>query len=199
LPRLPGTTAEAEAVAAAWPGAETASFRELAPLRRRLLLADALHFAGHALAGTDGSLRLVVHDDRARPLQLDAATLLGDRALKLRLVTLSGCRTVDVAAAGRIGASSAGFVRSFLAAGVPTVVGSFLDLDDRDAGPVFADFHRRAAAGEEPATALRRACRGHAFRTPFDRSLLCGSLAVFGASSALAAEKTASGPSSQER
>ena len=195
LPRLPGTTAEAKAVAAAWPGAETASFQELAPLRRRLLLADALHFAGHALAGTDGSLRLVVHDDRARPLQLDAATLLADRAPKLRLVTLSGCRTVDVAAAGRIGASSAGFVRSFLAAGVPTVVGSFLDLDDRDAAPVFADFHRRAAAGEEPATALRRACLDHAFRTPFDRSLLCGSLAVFGTSSPLAAEKTASGPS----
>jgi CHAT domain-containing protein len=186
-------------VADAWPSAEAGSFADLASLRRRLLDADALHFAGHALAGADGSLRLVLHDDRARPFELDAPTLLADPAPRLLLVTLSGCRTVDVGAAGRVGASAAGVVRSFLAAGVPTVVGSFLDLDNGDAAPVFADFHRRAAAGEEPATALQRACLSHSFRTELDRSLMCGSLAVFGSSSPLLAGNPASGPSSEKR
>jgi CHAT domain-containing protein len=182
LSRLPGAAPEAAAVAAAWPGGEAVSFQQLGPLRRRLQLADAFHFAGHALVGTDGSLRLIVHDDRTRSAQLIASTLLDNGGSQLRLVTLSGCRTVDVAGAGRIGASSAGFVRSFLAAGVPTVVGSFLDLDDRQASAVFTAFHQRVAAGQDPAMALRQACLDRAPRGSAERALLCGGLAVFGLS-----------------
>lgn len=186
-PPLRAAASEAAAVAAAWPGGTVATFRRLEPLRRRLQSADALHFAGHALVAADGSLRLVVYDDGAEPLELAVATIVGEDASRLRLVSLSGCRTVDVAAAGRIGASSAGFVRSFLAAGVPTVVGSFLELDDRQAGAVFAAFHRRVAAGEDPATALGQACLEQPWRSGFDRTMLCGSLAVFGTSLKVAA------------
>jgi CHAT domain-containing protein len=187
LARLPAAAAEAAAVAAAWPGGEAAAFQRLELLQRRLLHADAFHFAGHALAGSDGSLRLIVRDDSEQPVVVTAADMLHGYLPRLRLISLSGCRTVDVAGAGRIGAPSAGFVRSFLAAGVPTVVGSFLDLDDRQAGPVFATFHRRVAAGRDPASALRQACLENVLDRGAARPFLCGSLAVFGISAPLPA------------
>jgi CHAT domain-containing protein len=181
LPPLPGAAEEASAVAAQWHGGEALSFREAAPLRRRLALSDAFHFAGHALAGPN-SLRLVFHDDATQPLQLTAADILGEGFPRLRLVSLSGCRTVDVGVASQVGGSSAGFVRSFLAAGVTTVAASFLDLDDRQARAVFTAFHRRLAAGEDPARAMRQACLEQPIESRDHQALLCGSLAVFGVS-----------------
>lgn len=183
LPRLPEAAGEAAAVAAQW-GAKARSFQEAAPLRQRLALADAFHFAGHAITGPD-SLRLVFHDDGKQTLQLTAADIPREGFPQLRLVSLSGCRTVDVGTASRVGSSSAGFVRSFLAAGVSTVVASFLDLDDRQAKDVFTAFYRRLAQDEDPARALRQACMEQPAKDREEHALLCGSLAVFGISSPL--------------
>ncbi|HEX6903626.1 MAG TPA: CHAT domain-containing protein [Thermoanaerobaculia bacterium] len=187
---LPSAAGEAVAVAAQWPGGEALSFVEEAPLRQRMALAGAFHFAGHAIAGPD-TLRLLFHDDEARRLQLTATDILGEGFPHLRLVSLSGCRTADVGAAGRIGSPSAGFVRSFLAAGVQTVVASFLDLDDRRARDVFPAFYRRLAQGEDAAVAMQRTCVEQPIKNRDEHALLCGSLAVYGISSQVAGEISA--------
>jgi CHAT domain-containing protein len=179
---LPGATEEAQAVAAQWPGGRTVlTFRDATSLLRQLALVDAFHFAGHALSGP-GSLRLVLRDDAAQPLLLSAEAILQSQGFqRLRLVSLSGCRTVDVATASQIGGSSAGFVRSFLAAGVSTVVASFLELEDRQVQAVFPAFHRRLAGGDDPAQAIQQSC----LEQPLKRDqqvFLCGNLAVFGIS-----------------
>lgn len=187
LPRLGAAAAEAAAVAAPWPQGEAIVFHDLVELRRLLATADGFHFAGHAL-DRDGTLRLILHDDVAQGVEVGADDLLGKSGPRLRLVTLSGCETVDLARSGRVGSVSAGFVRSLLAAGVPTVVASFLPLEDEAARALFSDLHRRLAAGEDPAQALRAACAGAAAQGD-RRRLLCGGLAVFGVSPSLAAEK----------
>lgn len=183
LPRLPEAAEEAAAVAAQWLDGHILSIHDAASLRRQLVIADAFHFAGHALAGPD-SLRLVFHDDAAQPLHLSAADLLPAEGFsRLRLVSLSGCRTVDVGAASQVGGSSAGFVRSFLAAGVKTVVASFLELGDRQARDVFVAFYHRLAGGEDPALAMQQACLEQPLKGHDKGVFLCGSLAVFGVSS----------------
>jgi len=197
LPLLPGAAEEAASVVAQWRGGQALSFRAAAPLRRQLALADMFHFAGHAIAGPD-SLRLVFHDDAARPLELTAAEFLRQGFPRLRLVSLSGCRTVDLGMASQVGSSSAGFIRSFLAAGVPTVVASFLELDDREARNVFTAFYRRLAGGEDPARAMHHACLEQPVKGQDKRTLLCGSLAVFGVSSPVAAETSATGRLSKQ-
>lgn len=179
LPPLPGAAEEAAAVAAQWQGGQALSFRETTALHQQLVLADMFHFAGHALNGS-GGLRLIFHDDEVQPLQLTAAELLGEGFPHLRLVTLSGCETADVSTASQIGSSSAGFVRSFLATGVPTVVASFLRLNDRQARDVFPAFHHRLALGEDASQALRHACLEQPVEDRIETVVLCGSLAVFG-------------------
>jgi CHAT domain-containing protein len=181
LRRLPEAAAEAAAVAGAWPEALATPTGDVASLRRELARADAFHFAGHAVL-EGGSLQLVLRDDRTNPLRVTAASLLGERPPHLRLVSLSGCRTADVASKPGTARSSAGFVRSFLAAGVPTVAASFLELDDRQARDIFVAFHRKLAAGEVPAVAMSRACLEAPLAVPKQRPLLCGSVAVFGVS-----------------
>lgn len=188
LPPLPGATEEAAAVAAQWQGGRTLLFREAAALRRQLALVDMFHFAGHAVAGP-GSLRLVFHDDAAQPLRLTAADILDEGYPHLWLVTLSGCETADVGAASQIGSSSAGFVRSFLAAGVPTVVASFLKLNDRQAQDVFPAFYRRLARSKDAAQALHQACLEQPLERQAESAVLCGSLAVFGVSRPFSREK----------
>lgn len=198
LPLLPEATKEAAAVAAQWQDGRATSFREEAPLRRNLAFADAFHFAGHAIADSN-SLRLVFHDDAAQPLQLTAADILGESFPRLRLVSLSGCQTVDVGQASQIGSPSAGFVRSFLAIGVPTVVASFLDLDDRRARDIFPAFYRLLARGQDPARAMRQACIEQPFKDQDEHTLLCGSLAVYGFSASVMGENAGNSPSMRNR
>ena len=47
--------------------------------------------------------------------------------------------------------------RAFLAAGVPAVVGSLWDTQDKAASDVLIAFHRRLSQGEDPMSALRGA------------------------------------------
>jgi tetratricopeptide (TPR) repeat protein len=75
--------------------------------------------------------------------------------LRGSLLVLSACET------GRAGSQSgdqvAGLARSFLAAGARCVVVSRWLVDDRSAAVLMTRFHRRLAAGRDPASALRDA------------------------------------------
>jgi len=186
LRRLVAAVGEAEMVADQWPEGKAIAFHDLDELRRLLARADGFHFAGHAV-DRGGVLHLVLHDDTGRGVEVTATDLLSAGAPRLRLVSLSGCETADVARSDRVGSTSAGFVRSLLAAGVPTVVASFLPLEDAEARAVFSDFHRLLAAGEDAAEALRAACTNGSGGAD-DRRRRCGGLAVFGTSSRFTVE-----------
>src|SRR5207237_10120390 len=71
------------------------------------------------------------------------------------LVVLAACRT----AAGRNvrGEGVANLVRPFLAAGVPAVIASLWDADDRASARLLTIFHERRVAGESTVDALRTA------------------------------------------
>jgi CHAT domain-containing protein len=45
--------------------------------------------------------------------------------------------------------------RAFLVAGVPSVIATLSDVEDRGVAPFFVELHRRLASGLEPAEALR--------------------------------------------
>ncbi len=159
LPPLPGAAAEAAGVAALYPVADVltgraatrVAFLESAPRH------EVVHVAAHALPNLEYPLL------SALPMARSAA---GGEALyaheiehldlrRTRLVVLGACST----SLGRLSPSEGVFslARSFLAAGVPTVVASQWPIDDLAAGPLLIEFHRRLRAGEAAAAALREA------------------------------------------
>lgn len=158
---LPAARREALAIARTHGGAETGILIGPEATRKRFLTGlpeqDIVHFAGHALpnnelpersmllfAGGDGSTGALYGEDiphlsQGRP----------------RLVVLAACST------GGNGVAAGGFsglARPFLAAGVPIVVGSLWDIEDRRGERLLTSFHGLLAAGtSDPYGALRSA------------------------------------------
>jgi CHAT domain-containing protein len=119
---------------------------------------DVVHFAGHALSNDDypGLSHLLLSGSTG---QADG-TLFAHEITRMkfdrtRLVVLAACRT----SAGRIrrGEGVFSLARPFLAAGVPTVVASLWDVDDRATRALFVAFHQALSKGAAPASALRAA------------------------------------------
>jgi CHAT domain-containing protein len=116
--------------------------------------ANLVHVAAHAAIKDDsvGEAGLIFADaqDSDRPLRPEEL-MLG----RTSLVFFSACRT----AAGTLSASEGPLspARFFLSAGVPTVVASLWDVDDRGAEKVALLFHRRLRAGAGVLAALREA------------------------------------------
>jgi len=157
---LPGAEAEARQIAALYPKARlligreasVGRFRELAPRSRRI------HFAGHAVAKQrDPLLSMLLF--APTPLSGDSGALYAREIDRLdlsgtQLVVLSACDTGTTGAPGK-GVTS--LARSFLGAGVPTVVASLWPVNDRVTAKLFLAFHRNLAAGEDPVNGLRDA------------------------------------------
>jgi len=118
---------------------------------------DVLHFAGHGISNDDypslSRLLLAGDGEAARSLFANEIAML--RVNRLQLVVLAACRT----SAGRIrrGEGVLSLARPFIAAGVPTVVASLWDVDDRASHALFVAFHRGLRRGLPPAEALRSA------------------------------------------
>src|SRR5262249_31989773 len=119
---------------------------------------DVVHFAGHAVSNDD--YPALSH------LLLSGSTGQADGTLfaheitrmtfdRTRLVVLAACRT----SAGRIrrGEGVFSLARPCLAAGVPTVVASLWDVDDRATRALFVAFHQALSKGAAVANALRAA------------------------------------------
>jgi CHAT domain-containing protein len=68
---------------------------------------------------------------------------------------LSGCETAT--GPGSSSEAALGLSISFLAAGVPAVIGSLWRADDRASQVLFQLFYRHLSAGSAPASALRSA------------------------------------------
>jgi len=156
---LPDAEREARDIAALYPTKQLLVDREASKPRVVELLGgyDVLHFAGHGISNDDypslSRLLLAGDGEAARSLFANEIAML--RVNRLQLVVLAACRT----SAGRIrrGEGVLSLARPFIAAGVPTVVASLWDVDDRASHALFVAFHRGLRRGLPPAEALRSA------------------------------------------
>src|SRR5207249_4388812 len=86
--------------------------------------------------------------------------------LRLRsaeVVVVEACSTLRGRVGKIDGVPSIG--RMFLVAGVPDVIGTLWDIEDREASSFVDTLHDRLAAGDSPASALRSA-QLHALQSP---------------------------------
>lgn len=153
---LPNAEGEALAVAGMYPGSTLLRGDRVSEeeLLERIGEADVLHFAGHAIPNPNQELasKLILEDSPKALRELHAYELYGHRFERTSLVVLSACDTGRIH--GHPGESVAILARPFLASGVPTVVGSLWQVDDRATRSFFELFHRRLADGEDAVTAL---------------------------------------------
>jgi CHAT domain-containing protein len=172
LASLPQSREEAARVAGLYPRAELRVGAEAT--KRRFLegLAefDVIHFTGHAVADSRtpaaSFLALAPSASGEDSGLLYARELYGRPAPVTRLVVLSACATALGDA--RAGEGLAGLARPFLASGVPAVVASLWQIDDRSSAALLEAFHRRVLAGLGAAEALREAqMEMQAGRDPF--------------------------------
>jgi CHAT domain-containing protein len=156
FPSLPHAAEEARSIAALYHH-PTLLVGPLATREKFLgasVSSDVVHFAGHAAIDVESPRRSALLFEGVRgvePLTLDDLFRLGPSST--RLVVLSACRAQDSMADDREGLF--GLAGAFFAAGVPEVVASPWDVDDRAAVPVMVAFHRAY---------LRRGAAGRAFR-----------------------------------
>jgi CHAT domain-containing protein len=160
LSPLPQAEEEARLIAAAYPRprvlagdeATREHFLELVSKRPQVI-----HFAGHALVNTEhpdlSMLVLAENGEKNSSTAVYSYEVDGMELGATGLVVLSACST----AAGRLSASegATSLARSFLAAGVPAVLASLWDVDDRVAFRLLTRFHHRLRAGDDPVKALR--------------------------------------------
>jgi CHAT domain-containing protein len=120
---------------------------------------DVLHFAGHAVINpvdpSRSSLALSPEPGSGQPGALYAYELSAGNFERTRLVVLAGCGTASGPASG--GSGSLSLARAFLAARVPTVVGSLWPVVDDRTARVMTLLHTRLTGGDDPADALRQA------------------------------------------
>lgn len=151
--RLPHAGAEAQRVAALFPGAQAllGSDATVAAVQARSGEADLLHLACHAQFRGDNPQFSALHLADG-PLSAERAESL---ALKPGIVVLSAC---DTARAGSSGAEEqVGLVRAFLVAGAARVVASQWPVDDAVTAAFMAVFYPALLAGRPPAAALAEA------------------------------------------
>ncbi|MCU1349441.1 MAG: hypothetical protein JWO56_2471, partial [Acidobacteria bacterium] len=114
--------------------------------------ADVVHYGGHARAAsnvTEAAL-LLAGDHELRASQIARSSLA-----RPWLVVLAACDTMTSGATGLEGAPD--LARGFLAAGVPTVLGTLWPINDADAATLFLLFHRQIRSGIAAPAALREA------------------------------------------
>lgn len=157
LPPLPWAEREAQDVAQRYTSSEllVSGDATAEAFAQKWWLHDVVHFAGHGLASPDhpGLSSLVFGDNRVLAERL--AEHRPDEPLRTRLVVLAACST----AAGFEfrGEGSLSVARPFVAAGVPSVVASLREVDDRVAHALFLSFHQKFAARPDAAWALQQA------------------------------------------
>jgi len=157
LANLPASEREARETAAVYqngstligPEATDVSLEAIAPTL------DVLHFAGHAVVRTDAPQmsHLVLAPEGGSEGAVFSSEIARWHLGRMKLVVLSGCGTSSGRISATEGASS--LARAFFAAGVPAVIASLWAIDDEKTADFFVAFHRRLAAGEPAATALR--------------------------------------------
>jgi CHAT domain-containing protein len=156
---LPEADAEAREVAATYAGSwlltgDSATKQQFLELAGRY---EIVHFAGHAVGNEYhpelSRLLLAGNDEAARSL-FAKEIAVGDFS-STRLVILGACETN----VGRVrrGEGLFSLARPFLAAGVPTVIGTLWDVDDRATHRLLAAFHQSLKRADTISQAVRAA------------------------------------------
>jgi CHAT domain-containing protein len=109
---------------------------------------------------------------------LYAREIYGLAASRTQLVVLAGCGTASGYVPDNEGMTN--LARAFLAAGVPAVVASLWDIDDRRSADFLYEFHRRLSQGADVVSALRQT-QIHALKeeSEISGSSLWGSFQIF--------------------
>ena len=156
---LPGAEAEVEEASKLYARHEVLVGR--AATKERFLedapVFDVVHFGGHAFANPEFPLlsRLVFADEAEGDQSLFAHEIARVRFPRTRVVVLAACST----AAGSVsrGEGVVSVARPFLGGGVPLVIASQWDVDDRATEQLTLAFHRELAKSRDPIHALRAA------------------------------------------
>ena len=115
-----------------------------------------IHFAGHTLVNPQlpWMSRLVFSKDGLNSGDLYAHEVLGVRFNGTRVVVLASCNSASGALTGD---GVSGLAQAFLGAGVPNVVGTLWNIEDRTTSDMVVRFHRALASGKDAWRALRDA------------------------------------------
>ncbi len=156
LPNLPGAETEAKAIAPMLnTKAITGSAATEAEIVQKMPQAQIIHLATHGLFDDLRGLgsALAFNTSRKDDGLLTAEEIL-DLKLNADLVVLSACDT----GRGRItGDGVIGLSRSFISAGVPSIVVSLWSVDDDSTAFLMTEFYQNMQQGIDKGTALRKA------------------------------------------
>jgi CHAT domain-containing protein len=159
---LPSAEREAREVANSYSTSVLLTGREAT--KRRFLdaigEASVVHFAGHAVADTRfpaQSFLLLAEDEPGEGGKVLSGEIAALPLRHVQLAVLSACSTAE-GVVGR-GEGVLNLARPFLAAGVPQVVASLWDVDDRATYRLLAEFHRQLRGGKTVLDALAHAQR----------------------------------------
>ena len=116
--------------------------------------ADIVHIAGHTERQPGGGEQALLFVGASGKLErVSWKTIVASPAPNRGVVVLAACETLRPPSSSATRALSLG--AAFSAAGASDVIGTLTPIGDRDARPLFGALHRRLAAGERPADALR--------------------------------------------
>jgi len=160
LPDLSYAEVEGKAIAALYSNAVVVSGPDATKslFVSRAGSADIVHFAGHAIANDSNPLlsrMLFASDASNHSGALFTNELLDMRFDRTALVVLAACRTG--VGPVRKGEGPIGLARPFLARGVPSIVATLWDVNDRATATFFETFYRALRAGADTGAAMRQA------------------------------------------
>jgi CHAT domain-containing protein len=156
---LPGAQAEVAAVSRLYARNEVLVGRDAT--KERFLndapAFDVVHFGGHALANAEVPLlsRLLFADGVEGEESLFAHEIARVRFSRTQVVVLAACSTAVGSVSRGEGVMSV--ARPFLGAGVPLVIASQWDVDDRATEQLTLAFHRELTRSQDPVQSLRAA------------------------------------------
>ncbi|HEV7921502.1 MAG TPA: CHAT domain-containing protein [Thermoanaerobaculia bacterium] len=160
LARLPGSGREARAIAPLYATstvwrAEEATKKRFASEATRF---DVVHFGGHAVSNhVRPAASFLLFAAGAKSEKDDGALYSSEivrmRFASTRIVVLAACESLHGDPAGREGLPTIG--RSFLEAGVPTVIGTLWPIDDDVSANPLVVLHRKLAGGVPADEAVR--------------------------------------------
>ncbi|HEV7243300.1 MAG TPA: CHAT domain-containing protein [Thermoanaerobaculia bacterium] len=159
LPPLPAAEAESRTIASLY--RSSILLTGDAATKRRFLDgsrdAAVIHFTGHAVSSERSEQQsfLVFSADVGESGLLYSHDIARMSLERTRLVVLAACGTLRGATVHLDGAPS--IAQSFLAAGVPLVVGTLWDVEDQSAATLFKRIHRAIAQGTPVLAAVREA------------------------------------------
>jgi CHAT domain-containing protein len=159
LTTLAGAEDEARRIAAAYPDSVvlTGSRASKAEFMKAAGAFDIVHFGGHAIANDTYPLlsRLIFARGQDHSGILFSHELLEMQFDRTSLVVLAACST----AVGPLkkGEGAISLARPFLARGVPAVLATLWDVDDRASDVLFKAFYMNLRSGRQPVEALREA------------------------------------------